>query len=461
MDAYELDEHFRLSENGAGGLKVNVLRVRKPVPAYLLLLVSLLGAVGFGRYHLFLHLREIAALCAVVLFCWLVCTTRIRKNGILPMLVPTLVPGFLAVLFACVFYARTGYSLLPSVLAQRDFIFFLTAPTIYLLHMRGWRLGDFRRAFVLAAVLAVAYYVASYFTVDAQSWLNSGDPYLESLVVYDESRGYRLKGPLFIVLFLALYCGVRTLQATSGTLASVLYFASAALSTGLLVVNLPRSLLFSTVVALILYVVFLRRPARIGLFAVLLPALACLSVVVVRPLTGAFRARFGQDWSYTARVETSERAWDYFLEHPVFGFGQDSKQTVPFQDLFGHQFFPQDIGLLGVGFKFGLVGIFLYGLLATWLLVGLLRMVWTPNATEAAEGGFVWALVITCLGIVVAAPLQAVFIYGEGIPIAALAWGLLLVEKYGSQDRPPATQLSGSGGTRPAASADPERLRLS
>lgn len=438
----------------------SILRVRRSVPARVLLLFSLLGALGFGRYHLFLHTREITGLCAAVLFFWLVSTTRIRKSGLWPILVPVLIPGLVAALFAYVFYVRTGYSPLPSVFAQRDFVFFLIAPSIYLLHMRGWRLDDFRGVFVLAAAVTVAYYGASYFMLDAQSWLNSGDPYQESLVVYDESRGYRLKGPLFIMLFLALYCSARTLQASRATLKTGLYCASAALNVALLVMSLPRTLLFSAVVALIVYYAFLRRPARIGLLTILFPTLACLGVLLARPLADALSNTFGQDWSYMARVETSNRAWDYFLEYPLFGFGQDSKQTVPFQDLFGHQFFPQDIGLLGVAFKFGLVGTSLYLLFAAWLLVGLLKIVQTFNAGGVPkQKSFVWALFVTCLTIVVAAPLQAAFIYGEGIPIAAVVWGFLLVQKHGFPGRAPDVRPLEPGGTGHATMARAQRLR--
>lgn len=434
------------------------LRLRRPVPAQVLLLLGLLGALGFGRYHLFLHVREISGLCAAALFFWLVSTTRVRRSGVLPALVPAVVPGLLAVLFAYVFAVRTGYSPLPSVLAQRDFVFFLIAPAIYLLHARGWRPADFGGAFVLAASLTVAYYAASYFTVDAQAWLNSGDPYQESLVVYDESRGYRLKGPLFAVLFLALYCGARALRTTGGALKFGLYLAAATLNAVLLAVNLPRSLLFSAVVALVVYGVFLRRPARVGLLAILFPTLAALAALAARPVGAVFSSRFGQDWSYTARADTSRIAWDYFLQYPVFGFGQDSKQTVPFQELFGHQFFPQDIGLLGVAFKFGLVGTLLYLLLAAWLLAGLLRMAWALDGGEAArQKSFVWALLITCLAIIVAAPLQATFIYGEGVALAAVAWGLVLSQRHESTG---ARSQQGRGAGRAVARPGLGELRL-
>jgi O-Antigen ligase len=415
------------------------LRIKKSFPAQVLLFLSLLGAVGFGDYHPPLHVREFSGLCAVALFLWLVSTTRIRRSGRMPLLVPVLSPLGVAVLFACVFYIRTGYSPLPSVLAQRDFAFFLIAPSLYLLHMRGWGLIHLRNVFFLAAMVTVAYYAASYFTVDAQSWLNSGDPDLASRVVYDESRGYRLKGPLFIMLFLALYCGARSLQAVRTTLKSALYLSLAFASAALLLVNLPRALMVSAVAAFFIYFAFLRRPAHVGLLAGLFPALACVGALLARPLDNAINTSFGTDWSYLARMDTSKRAWDYFLEYPLLGFGQDSKRTVSFQDLFGVQFFPQDVGLLGVAFKFGLVGTVLYLIIATWLVVSLLRVVWNPDGGWAPrERTFVWALFVTCLTIIVATPLQASFIYSEGIPIAAVVWGILLARKHGLP-RPAAT----------------------
>lgn len=413
----------------------SILPRKGPVIAQLVLLMGLLGASGLGRYHNALHIREIAGVCTITLFLWLAFTTPVKRSGILPMLIPVVVPGVLAVLFAYVFVVRTGNPLLPSLLAQRDLVFFLIAPAIYMLHARGWGLEDFRRVFVSVATLIVAYYVASYFTVDAQSWLNSGDPYKESMVVYDGTRGYRLKGPLFVVLFLALYFGAKTFR-TASAARSGLYFAAATFNVILLAVNLPRSLLFSAIVTLVLYGIFLKRANRISLLAILGPALVIFAASVFGPMRSAFGSAFRHDWSYMARVETMKKAWYYFQEFPLFGFGQDSNQTVSFQDLFGHQFFPQDVGLLGVAFKFGLVGSSLYLLFTAWLFVSLLKMLWSYDLdAEAEQRTFVWALFATCLTIIVAAPMQATFIYGEGIPIGAVAWGLVLAHKHGSPGR--------------------------
>ena len=103
----------------------------------------------------------------------------------------------------------------------------------------------------------------------------------------------------------------------------------------------------------------------------------------------------------------------------------------------------------------------LYLLLAAWLLVGLLKMVWTFNVGGAPkQKSFVWALFVTSLTIVVAAPLQAAFIYGEGIPIAAVAWGLLLVQKHGFPIRASEARPLEPDGAGYAAMAGAERSRL-
>lgn len=412
-----------------------MIRLKKPLFAHILLLIGLLGGVGAGNYYRTLYLTELAGICLIVLFFLLAFTTRMRTGGFYLAFIPALGVACFVFLYAYVFSVRIGAPVLPSVLSQRDYVFFLLAPVIYMLHWRGWKLADFQRIFILAVLLTVGNYFIMYLTIDAEAWLRYGDSYQQSLVSYDELRGYRLRGPSFLVLFAALYFFRRALQSRRA-FSFGFRLVMAALSIALLAINLPRSALFAVAVALIIYGVFLARARQVNLSLIVLPILVSLMVFAAPYLIDSFVTNFGQDLSYSTRIESAQAAWRFFVEYPVFGLGQDSVQSVSFQDLIGERFYPSDVGLLGVAFQFGLIGLFLYLFFSLWTFLNLLKLMWTYVGNAAPEQRtLVWALLIICLSFLIASPIQAKFIYGEGVSIGAFAWGLLLAYKHGLPER--------------------------
>ena len=408
------------------------MRLKRPLLlTQLLLLASLLGAFGFLRYYRDLYYPEIAQGCTLILFVWLASSTRTKKQGFYVVFLPAYLIALLVVLYASVFFLRTGAPLLPSVLAQRAYTFFLLAPVIYMLHLRGWRLADFERIFVFAAVLTAAGYFVSYLTIDLESWFQSGDFYKSTWVTYDEIRGYRLKGPWVVLVFVVLYFGRRTLQ-VKGVLSFGFMLTLTALPIALLILSYPRVTLTSTGTALVIYKLFLSRPRYTRSLPVLFPLFAIFGGLLGGYAIDTFAATYSGDWSYVARVDTAERAWGFFLEHPFLGFGQPSHYSLSFEDAMGDKFAPSDIGLLGVAFQYGLVGLFLYLFFSLWLVVNLLRLLWAcRGAAKPRQVAFVLALFIICLSFLIASPLQAKFIYDEGIGFGAFSWGLLLAYKYG------------------------------
>lgn len=414
-----------------------MVRLKRPLLAQVLLLIGLLGAFGVGNYYPGLYVGEMAGLCVIVLHLWLVLETRVKSRGYLMAVLPAFALVSIVLLYAYVFSARMEAPLLPSVLAQRDFVFFLLAPIAYLLCARGWGLDEFRRIFLLAALLALANYVAVLATTNLEAWASSGNAYLEAQVTYDEARGYRLKGPTFVFLFAALYFGWRMLRAKSALLLG-LSLTLTALPVALLIINAPRSAVMAVVAALVLYGAFLSRVRSTVLSVVLASALISAGIFFVPYLVDAFLAAFGSDWSYEVRVESAERAWAYFLEYPLLGIGQESYQSISYQDLLGERFYPSDIGLLGLAFQYGLVGVIVYFSYGLWVLAGMLRVLRDYDVNSAKYHGgterhraFLWALTIICLGFIVSAPLQTPFVRGEGIAVGALAWGLIVAHKHG------------------------------
>ncbi len=410
------------------------MRLRKPLLAQVLLFAGLLGAFGFEKFNnSVLHFQEVAGVCVLVLFTWLAFSTKVKKGGSWVIYFPTLLITFLVFFYAYVFYMNTGAPMMPSILAQRERVFFLLAPVVYMLHMRGWRLADFQRIFVFAALLTVVDYSVAYYTIDAESWYNSGDFYKKSMVTWDEGRGYRLKGSLFMAILVTLYFGRRALQ-TRNLLLSGSRLALTAVPVVLLVVTYSRSTLMSAILALTLYGLLLWRAERLRLSHVTFSILATVTVYWVSDVVAsAFTEAFAQDWSYVTRTLTVERAWTGFLEYPIFGFGVGSYHSVTLSDIFGRSFATSDIGLLGVAVEFGAVGVLLYLFFGFWIFVNFFHMlVAYRDDVEPGQRAFLWVLFIMCFTYIIASALQQPLIGGApDIGIVAFSWGLLLAYKHG------------------------------
>jgi O-antigen ligase len=217
----------------------------------------------------------------------------------------------------------------------------------------------------------------------------------------------------------------------------------------LLIINSPRVTIMATIAALVLFMVFFSRAKYASLLQVAFPVFIVAAVLALLYFFSTFTTAFSSDYSYTTRVDSAERAWSVLLRYPLLGFGQDSQQSISYQEVIGPYFHPLDIGLLGIAFQFGVIGVALYLMFSVWIVVNMLSL-WQRNRGQAepAQVAFLWAMCILFLAWLVASPLQANFILAENIPIVALAWGLSMIHKHGTASRFPLTERS-AGHPRP------------
>jgi O-antigen ligase len=406
-------------------------RLRKPLWAQILLLASLLGAFGFLRFYPVLHTENVGIVSVLVLFCLLAYLTRMDSRWSLYVLLPALGLTFFVLLYAYTFTTRVDdVPLFPSIAGQRYYAFFLLGPVVYMLHLRGWGLPDFQRVFLLAAVMSLVGFAIFDVVFAPRSFLLSGEFFVSNVDEASGGQGGAVRRLNIMMLFLALYFGRRLWQ-TKDILLQGFDLVVLVSTIVLLVATIPRALLASAGLALIVYAVALSRPERAKLAVIMLPIYVAATVLAVPSVRNAFISAFGRDQSYNSRVEQSQKAWESFWEYPLLGFGQDSAQSQSYQDLFGW-FWPGDLGLLGVAFQYGLVGVILYLFLSGWLLVKLLPLVWacTGNVTPRQEA-FLWALLMVYLSLFIASPVKASLIYNVGLPIASFAWGLLMAHRHG------------------------------
>ena len=396
------------------------------MPAYFLLFVSFLGAFGFLDQYPILHFKEIAVTSVLIMFSWLALSTRIDSRWVFYVFIPAVAVTSFAVLYAYVYTTRVNAPLLPSLLAERYYVFFLLGPIVFMLHLRGWMLADFRSVFLASMVLTVTSYAAYDLVAPSGSQLFSGRLFMVQLA--QENNLLQRLG--VSALFLILYLGRRLLRTTDVILLS-LDAAIVGLCALVLAVTVPRGLLAGAVVALVGYAL-LSRPARAKLSLVVLPLYVAAAVLLVPSFEYVFNAAFGKDSSYLARTGEVSIAWRTLQKYPLFGFGTDSVQSVSYLNTLGY-IYPQDIGLLGVAFQFGLVGLTLYLALSGWLCFNMLKLVWIGDGkAHPKQGAFLYALTTICLCFFVASLYQGFFIYSLGLPIGAFCWGLILAHKHGS-----------------------------
>jgi hypothetical protein len=410
------------------------MRLQKPLLAQILLLVSFLGGFQFLGFFPAFKIELVSEACTLLLFLMLALSAPMNSRWLLYVFLPAFGLAVFVLLYAYVFSTNENVAMFPSIRSQRYLVFFLLAPVTYMLRARGWRLADFQRVFVSAMFLAMVSRVVADFTLGPKSLLLSGSFFTLRLNQLYPETTHLLRRLDLSVLFSALYFGRRLLQAR--TLPSVGFsLVATTLSVLYLLIGAPRTLLVSSIIALVVYGAFLSRPGRAKAAHILLPLIMLLIALSVAQISSAVISVLWQDPSFVTRVESTQIAWEVVAEYPVFGLGQDSSGTVTYQQLVGEDFYPGDIGLLGVAVQYGSVGVILYVFGSAWLFVNLLRLLWsyTGNAgvARSKEKVFAWALFIICFTIILSTPVQARFIKPEGLTVAAFSLGLLMSRKNG------------------------------
>ncbi len=403
--------------------------LRKPVAAQLLLAFVIMAALGFLSTSPGLHITDLGEVCTLLLYSGLAMSTKINSRWVLYVFLPAFLLVVFIVFYAYIFSAREHSPLMFSILAQRYYLYVLIGPIVYMLYARGWRLVDFRRVFVSAVFLTLMARVGSDIASPHSLLLSGSFGTLRLNTVYEQA--YLIRRLDMTSLFSAFYFA-RGIFSSRNLFWAGFRLTITVLSVVLLAITVPRTLLAAAIIALVLYMVFLARPVRAKLLVILLPLYVVILWISLPQAGEMFVHTFGHDPSYTARIETSLKAWQAFSQHPLFGFGNDSVRAVSFQELFGAHFFPSDVGLLGVAFQYGLVGAILYLFFSAWLFVNLLRILWASSTrVNVEERTFLWTLFMVSSLIIIASPVQAKFVYGDGLPIAAFAWGLLMSHKHG------------------------------
>jgi hypothetical protein len=316
------------------------------------------------------------------------------------------------------FSFNAGTGIVPSLFAAREFLILFLAPTLYFLYRLGYSPQRLERVFVISLIVIIFNYLFHYFRIDLQSaYFSTG--YMSYLVTYDEWRGYRLKPPTFALITLTLYGSMRLFQRTP-VLRRLGWVLMLAVLGYVWFLIKARSQMATVVLAFLLYPVFFSRPSRMNLFLLVAPFALFVLLAASSVLVDQFMNAEGAE----VRAASYRTAFDNIAEYPVFGYGQSSGYSMTYQDIFGPKFFPSDLGIVGITFKYGLVGLFLYLFYNVYLFRRLLISNWRYRFRHRVHNPLLWSLLLLITGLTVNFILNPGLAYMQGLTTASLIIGL-------------------------------------
>lgn len=391
----------------------------KPLWSLLLFIALFTGFQG-GRYYAGNIAQELGIFCSGLLFVIGAFTSLFhiqRKEWNKWVLMPLILMMFIICTWGLVFAINFGGNPLYNIMASREFFFILLAPAIYLCGRSGLELKTIEHVVWLVLIASMLNYLFNYHVrLDLQEAFFSGDHRISSLVTYDEWRGFRLKPPLFAIM-IAILAAFSLLVNKAGFGTKLFALIVIALSSYIWSIVLFRSTLATMLLSVFLYPFFFSRPNRVPWLMLVLPLAAIAAPVIVELLYQRFTGAEGGN----VRLESYRLALSRIPERPFFGVGEDSAFGQTYSSLFGAKFFPSDLGLVGITFKYGAIGLLMYLYAHFGILIKLCKTNWLVVQTSGRSNPLVWALLIFFCAQTFNLVLNPGLAYAQGITVAAIS----------------------------------------
>jgi hypothetical protein len=380
-----------------------------------------------GRYFLANRIQELGLLLAMSLFFYaaFVASLNVRDRDLkwnwwffstLFLIAYTFVfPGY-------VFSINHDVSMLPGVLASRGYLVIFFGPALYFLYRIGFDIEKIEHIFIAALVFLAFNYLFHYFRLDLRAAYFSSNHTISSLVTHDDWRGYRLK-PSSLALF-TLSILAPFYMITSKEAIKKLFWLIIILLLGYIwFLVKARSMAATLILSSLMYPFFFARKKRIGLFLFALPAiLAIISTAVmlaVDHLSGM--ARGGGD---AIRATTYKLALESIVQYPFVGFGQQSFYTLTEGQIIWKYFSSDDIGIIGVAFKYGLIGAFVYLFFNFYIMQRLIKTIWLYKTAYGRINPVMFSILIVFIALFINLALNPALARIDGMTLGGLAIGL-------------------------------------
>lgn len=410
------------------------LAVDRPLPAApalaidtrpiicLLLFIALFAGCQGGRYFMSNRLQELGIASALALFAlgaW---------RGLFQLDVATwkswllkpvcLIFGVMGV-SSLAFSINYGGNPLYSFFSAREFMLGFVGPGVYLLCRCGFPVASVERTIRFTIVALMLNYLFFYFTMDLQAAFFSSDHTVSNLVTFDEWRGFRLKPPLFAIMVGLMAALIGLGQARSGgAFVGALLILCIAIYIWSIV--LFRSTLATMLLSIMLYPLFFASRNRVPMLVVLMPLGVLAFPVAFQLMLDVFLGSDGGN----IRLKSFQLAFDHIPRHVLLGAGEDSAYGATYQDIVGRYFYPDDIGLVGTVYKYGILGAALY----LFMHFKIWRTLWRANICHVETTGninpLLWGLFIWLTALAFNLVLNPGLAYAQGITLASIGLAL-------------------------------------
>ncbi|MFM2049593.1 MAG: hypothetical protein RL682_84 [Pseudomonadota bacterium] len=324
---------------------------------------------------------------------------------------------------AYLFSNHNNVAMLPSVLANRAILNYLISPCIVFLYVSGTSISEIENTIISVMKWSVIVYLFSYFTLPLPTYFVSDDPWKAGLVTFDY-RGYRLKIPFKVMVISATLFlhKLGTDKANRGTW--LMFSAFVVLSLNLYT---SRSLNAGIVISAVAFFLLLKNKRRAPLFMMFLP------IIILGQAYGiisffdhlAIENAAGKD----VRYDSYKKAVGIIEKYPLLGMGMASAATITDSKLIWKYFFADDIGIVGVAYRYGVIGALLYLTFAFKLISNQISLHWKYTALNMRNSSLQIALLCTMINAVLNMILNLDFINPDGVMFASLVIALNAIHK--------------------------------
>lgn len=399
---------------------------------YGMLFVILYTGFQGGRYFLANRIQEIGLLFALILFiggavfsALLIREKDLHWNWWVGATLVFL--AYTVILPAQRFSANTGVSIVPSLLASREFLMAVLCPALYFLYRLGFKVEDIERVLIVTLVALILSYLVHYKIMNLEAAFFSSDHTVAGLVTYDPWRGYRLKPPSAAFYLLTILTPV-LIFSSKDMIKKIFWTFILLIIIYIWILISARSALGSVVVALFAYHLFFAKKGRIGIFYAFLPIGIIIIYFGIVEAIGILSKLDPE--TDGVRYKAGSMALKSFLNTPLFGFGQQSNSTLTEQKIFWYKFYSADLGLVGVLFKYGAVGGAVYVLFSYYLIQRMIITNWKYKKKYGRINLTIFGLLILYILYAVNIFLVPFYTYIPGITAASFGVALTAIWQY-------------------------------
>ena len=408
------------------------MRIKFKTAVSVAIFIALYTGFQGGRYYLANRVQEIGILCCLIMFFYgAVMTSLTVKDSDFRWswwVFATLF--FLAYTFflpAQRFSVNAGVALVPSLFASREFLLALLCPSLYFMYRLGLEVERIEAIFLATLVALVIAYAFHYYTMNLPAAYFSSDHAVAGLVTYDPWRGYRLKTPSFAFYLLTvlapMYIFIR-----EGVTNKVKWLLMTFLIIHIWILVSHRSMALSLIAATLSYHFFFAKKVRMGLFFMVLPAVFLL--VPIGIMSAIDHLSQLDPETDGVRYKSGTFAMTQFLKTPLLGFGQQSNSTLTEQQIFWYKFYSADLGMVGILFKYGAVGAFVYVSFSIFLIRRMIVTNWAIKKEYGKLNPIIFALLIGYVAFTLNIMLVPVYTYISGVTAASFGIALTSIWQH-------------------------------